>query len=201
MSTSAKGDHREILLDEIKEQGYDAKSLEVNPMTEPNIKTFLITEAGMFPNNNALPLILMQQAFDSSTRDLVRIIEKTFHRKRWGKSWRNGIFTFHHYHSSAHEVLGLYSGQVKAQFGGPDGEIVSAEAGDVIIIPAGVSHKSLDQSPDFRCVGAYPNGQSPDMQYGKPGERPQTDQNIKSVPLPGTDPIYGKNGPLMEIWK
>ncbi len=54
MSISAKGDHREILLDEIKEQGYDAKSLEVNPMIEPNIETLLIAEADMFPNNDTL---------------------------------------------------------------------------------------------------------------------------------------------------
>jgi uncharacterized protein YjlB len=169
-------------------------------MAEPNIKTFLITEAGAFPNNNTLPLILIEQAFDQDTRDLARAIEKTFHKNSWGRSWRNGIFPFHHYHSTAHEVLGLYSGQVKAMFGGPDGEMVAARAGDVIIIPAGVSHKNLEQSPDFRCVGAYPKGQSPDMQYGKPGERPQTDENIKSVPCPVTDPVYGESGPLINIW-
>ncbi|MGD8650012.1 MAG: hypothetical protein PVJ77_25990, partial [Desulfobacterales bacterium] len=73
-------------------------------------------------------------------------------------------------------------------------------AGDVIIIPAGVAHKNLNQSLDFRCVGAYPAGQSPDMQYGKPSERPSADQNIRSVPLPETDPVFGKKGPLLEIW-
>ena len=177
-------------------------------MTNPNIQILLITEAGTFPNNNTLPLILMQQVFDLRTRDLVRKIEKTFHGNGWERSWRNGIFTYHHYHSTAHEALGLYSGHVKAQFGGPDGQIVTAEAGDVIIIPSGVSHKNIDQSPDFRCVGAYPScvgaypkGQSPDMQYGKPAERPEADERIKKVPLPKTDPVFGKVGPLMRVWK
>ena len=170
-------------------------------MTEPKNKTLLIAETGTFPNNNALPLILMQQAFDSSARALVRVIEKTFQGNGWGSSWRNGIFTFHHYHSTAHEVLGLYSGQVKAQFGGPDGQIVTAEAGDVIVIPAGVSHKNIDQSPDFCCVGAYPKGQSPDMQYGKPGERPGADERIKKVPLPENDPVFKKTGPLIRLWR
>ena len=78
--------------------------------------------------------------------------------------------------------------------------MATAEAGDVIVIPAGVSHKNIDQSPDFRCVGAYPKGQSPDMQYGKPGERPLTDQNIRSVPFPKTDPVFGEHGTLLEIW-
>jgi uncharacterized protein YjlB len=177
------------------------KSLEADTMAKPKIQTLLILDDGIFPNNDALPLILMQQVFDSTTKNLVRVIEKTFRGNLWERSWRNGIFTFHHYHSTAHEVLGLYVGRVKAQFGGPDGHVVAAKAGDVIIIPAGVSHQNLDQSPDFRCVGAYPAGQSPDMQYGKPGERPQADQNVRSVPLPRTDPVYGKNGPLMEIWE
>ena len=170
-------------------------------MGKPNIQILLIPGDDNFPNNNTLSLILIQQAFNPSTKNLVSAIEKVFHGNAWGRSWRNGIFTFHHYHSTAHEVLGLYAGRVKAQFGGPNGQIAEAEAGDVIVIPAGVSHKNLDQSPDFHCVGAYPKGQSPDMQYGKPGERPYTDGNISSVPLPRTDPVYGKTGPILEIWE
>lgn len=169
-------------------------------MTEPIIKSLTILDDGEFPNNNFLPLVLMQRVFDPTSGNLVQTIEKTIHENRWGRSWRNGIYGFHHYHSTAHEVLGLYAGNVKAQFGGPEGQIVEAEAGDVIVIPAGVSHKNIDQSPDFRCVGAYPAGQSPDMQYGKPGERPQVDQNIESVRLPMQDPIFGIDGPLMEMW-
>ena len=170
-------------------------------MTNPSMQTLLITDDGIFPNNNRLPLILVQQAFDPKVKNLVKTIEKTFHGNAWGKSWRNGIYNFHHYHSTAHEVLGLYTGKVKAQFGGPGGQVVFAEAGDVIIIPAGVAHMNLEQSPDFRCVGAYPEGQSPDMQYGKAGERPQADQNIRSVPFPKRDPVFEKEGPLLEIWE
>ena len=177
------------------------KLLEADTMAKPKIQTLLIPEDGRFPNNDSLSLILMQQVFDPATKNLVGSIEETFYGNAWEGSWRNGIFTFHHYHSTAHEVLGLYAGQVEAQFGGSDGQAVTAKAGDVIIIPAGVSHKNLDQSPDFRCVGAYPAGQSPDMQYGKSGERPLADQNIRSVPLPKTDPVFGENGPLLEIWQ
>lgn len=170
-------------------------------MAKPRIQTFIIPDCGIFPNNSSLPLILMEQVFDPTAKNLVQTIEKTFHENAWGKSWRNGIYSFHHYHSTAHEVLGLYAGRVEVQFGGPNGQVATAKAGDVIIIPAGVSHINLDQTPDFRCVGAYPAGQSPDMQYGKPGERPKTDQNIRSVPRPKTDPVYGENGLLLEIWE
>ena len=36
--------------------------------------------------------------------------EELFHGNGWGNGWRNGIFPFHHYHSTAHEVLGIAAG-------------------------------------------------------------------------------------------
>lgn len=160
-----------------------------------NITSFVFHDDGTYPNNS-LPLVFIKSAgaTDPST------IEKIFHENNWVNSWRNGLYSFHHYHSTAHEVLGIYSGWVKAQLGGPGGKIVTLEAGDVVIIPAGVAHKNIDQSPDFKVVGAYPIGQNPDMKYGKPGERPEADQNIQSVDLPEHDPVYGPTGPLMELW-
>lgn len=168
---------------------------------EPEIQSMILKDDGTFPNNEKLPLIFMQNAFDPNTRNLVGTIEKTFHGNGWGSSWRNGLYNFHHYHSTAHEVLGLYSGWVKAHFGGPQGKIVDAKIGDVIIVPAGVSHKNLEQSTDFRCVGAYPKDQSWDMNYGRAGERPQTDVNIKNVSPPKTDPVFGKSGPVKRLWE
>jgi uncharacterized protein YjlB len=38
------------------------------------------------------------------------------------------------------------------------------------------------------------------MNYGQPKERPQADENIKRVPLPALDPVYGAHGPLQEHW-
>ena len=87
------------------------------------------------------------------------------------------------------------------QLGGPDGMTIDAQVGDVIIIPAGVAHKNLGSSNDFRCVGAYPPGQDWDMNYGRPGERPKSDQNIAKVPLPTSDPVYGGDGPLIKGWE
>jgi len=59
----------------------------------------------------------------------------------------------------------------------------------------------IDQSPDFRVVGAYPRDQMWDMNTGKPAERPQADEHIKNVPLPEADPVFGKSGPLIRFWK
>ena len=169
-------------------------------INEPQYESFIFDDDGVFPNNAKLALIRLNQVFDAKPEIHPATIEKTFRQNGWENSWRNGLYAFHHYHSTAHEALGLYRGWVKAQFGGPEGEVITAQAGDVIIIPAGVSHKNVAQSPDFRVVGAYPRGQMWDMNSGKAGERPLADENIKNVPLPATDPYFGKTGPLMVLW-
>lgn len=168
--------------------------------SEAQIETFYLPDDGVFPNNADLPLILMVRAFEPGGDDFARVVESRFHGNGWENSWRNGLFSCHHYHSRAHEVLGLYAGWVNAQFGGPKGRTVKARAGDVIVVPAGVAHKNIDQSAGFRCVGAYPRGQTPDMKYGRSGERPQADENIRQIPRPQTDPVFGQTGPVLTFF-
>jgi uncharacterized protein YjlB len=170
----------------------------INP--EPKLVLHQLSDDGIFPNNSHLPLVVYAGAFEFSAKGDPSFIEKTFAMNGWGGSWRNGIYPFHHYHSTAHEVLGVYSGSVRALFGGEKGTVVLAQKGDVVVIPAGVAHKNLWSSFDFRVVGAYPPGQSWDMNYGNEGERPRADRNIEAVPMPPTDPIYGKNGFLISSW-
>src|SRR5207248_2277900 len=127
--------------------------------------------------------------------------EQLFEANDWRGAWRNGIYDYHHYHSTTHEVLGVFRGSARVQLGGDEGVVYDIGPGDVIVIPAGVAHKSLGSSPDFGVVGAYPEGRSWDMNYGKPGERPRTDQTIAKVPLPSSDPLYGAAGPLLDQWE
>ena len=167
----------------------------------PQYRSFVFEDDGTFPNNAGLPLIVLPRAFAAVPAVDPAAIETVFADNGWDSAWRNGLYGFHHYHSTAHEALGVYAGWVKAKLGGPGGQTLTARAGDVLIIPAGVSHKNLDQSPDFRVVGAYPRGQTWDMMYGKDGERPGADTAIRNVPLPAADPVFGKSGPLMQLWK
>jgi uncharacterized protein YjlB len=167
---------------------------------DPEVDIHLIRDDGTFPNNGKLPLILYKQAFFTEDRLEPALIEKTFGGNNWRGSWRNGLYPFHHYHSTAHEVLGIYSGSVRVQFGGEDGIKLAAEPGDVLILPAGLAHKNLWSSHDFRVVGAYPAGTTWDMNYGKDGERPGSDANIALVPLPAKDPVYGSDGMLLKHW-
>ncbi len=94
----------------------------------------------------------------------------------------------------------LYGGTAQVQLGGEQGLVLSIQAGDVLIIPAGVAHKNLGGSRDFHVVGAYPDGQRPDICYGRDGERPQADRNIARLARPQEDPLYGADGPLFEHW-
>ena len=167
----------------------------------PEIITELLVDDGTFPNNGKLPLLVYKNALFIPADNPAGAVEKVFRDNGWGGLWRNGIYPYHHYHSTAHEVLGMYAGTVTVQLGGPDGLIWVAQKGDVIIIPGGVAHKNLGASDDFRCVGAYPPGQHWDMNFGKKGERPGADQNILKIPLPASDPVYGKEGALMKSWK
>lgn len=165
----------------------------------PGIITKVLPDDGIFPNN-ILPAIVYQNVLVLSGTDPAKKVEEVFRRNGWENSWRNGIYGFHHYHSTAHEVLGVYDGTVRAQLGGDKGEVFELKKGDVVLIPAGVAHKSLGSSSDFRVVGAYPKGQSWDMNYGREGERPTTDENIRNVPLPEKDPVFGADGPVVRIW-
>jgi len=159
------------------------------------------TDDGTIPNNAGLPVIIYRVVFTEDEALRPESYEDLFHRNHWGGSWRNGLFKYHHYHSTAHEVLGICSGWADALIGGESGDTFRIQAGDILLLPAGTGHKNLGQSPDFRVVGAYPEGQYPDMNYGYPGERPHVLSNIKSVPLPSRDPVEGEKGPVFTLWR
>ncbi|WP_083808782.1 cupin domain-containing protein [Pedosphaera parvula] len=170
----------------------------INP---PRVLSFNLKDDGSIPNNPKLPLLIYHQAIDlAERRDPASIFERLFAAHDWEGSWRNGIYTFHHYHSTTHEVLGIYNGSATVRFGGENGITQKLRYGDVVIIPAGVAHKNLGSSANLGVVGAYPGGQPWDMNYGRKGERPQADHNIAHAPFPEADPIYSHEGPIFQYW-
>lgn len=160
----------------------------------------MLPEDGTFPNSPTLSLLLYPGALLPFGADPAAGIEVCFIKNGWQGMWRNGIYGFHHYHSQAHEALGVYRGSAKVQFGGPRGPILEIKAGDAAVLPAGTAHKLIEASRDFAVVGAYPPGQPPDMCFGKPGERPGADERIARVPKPHTDPVLGPKGGLIDTW-
>lgn len=164
--------------------------------SKPEISTLLLKDDGVIPNNPKLPVVVYIGAMKENPGDT----ESVFNGNNWRNSWVNGVFGYHHYHSNTHEVLGVISGSAVLQLGGDNGEKLGVKSGDVLVLPAGTGHKRLASSVDFSVAGAYPEGMSYNLQTGKAGERPRVLEEIAGVPLPGTDPLFGAEGPLLKIW-
>lgn len=164
------------------------------------IREYLFEDDGRIPNNPTLPLLVYPQAFAKSDRDPSRCKE-LLSQNGWGGAWVDGVFSYHHYHSNAHEVLCVVGSSAIIAFGGPEGETVEVEAGDVVVIPAGVGHCNKESKGGFSVLGAYPRGQeSYDLRTGEEDERPEVLENIRNVPLPESDPLFGERGPLLQRW-
>ncbi|MGI9508932.1 MAG: cupin domain-containing protein, partial [Geminicoccaceae bacterium] len=86
-------------------------------------------------------------------------------------------------------------------FGGEHGLVMTVKSGDALVLPAGTGHQSLGSSPDLLVVGAYPDDMDWDLCRGGPGERENERRNIQAVPLPDSDPLFGRDGPLMRLWR
>jgi uncharacterized protein YjlB len=157
-------------------------------------KTLWFKDDGLIPNNPDLPAVIYPQAVQlDRTEDPAAVLEVLFEVNQWGDSWRNGIYDYVHYHSSIHEVLGIARGRARVRLGGDKGEELDATAGDVLILPAGTGHQCLMASDP--PAGKY------DLCRGSKAEHAKALKTIPKVPLPNSDPVYGKDGPLTKLWQ
>ena len=157
---------------------------------------------GLVPNNALLPLVIYPGALPLLGGEPEKHLIALFSVHGWRGAWINGIYPFQHYHSNAHEVLGLARGSATVQFGGPRGPVLNVTAGDAVIIPAGVGHCRLDAAADLSVVGAYPLGQEAvDLMRATPADRTGALDRIARVSLPENDPVFGRKGPLSNLWK
>ena len=154
-----------------------------------------VNERAPFPNS-ALPVLLYQGVFAGEQPDFRGL----FARHGWGGMWVNGVYSFHHFHTTAHEALGCLSGWAEVMLGGPEGSLVRFQQGDAVLLPAGVAHQLVASSPDFSVLGAYPKGQSPDLQRGDRGDYARLKKAAAAVPLPEMDPVLGPSGGLGQHW-
>lgn len=156
------------------------------------VESHRLADDGRFLNS-AHPALIYRAVFSPADGDLARAFEALFGANGWPPAWRAGLYTVHHYHSSAHEVLGIFSGWVQARLGGESGPMLTLHAGDAVLIPAGVAHKNEGQSADFRAVGAYPRGMRVDMRQGLEAERAGDARRIAALPPPAPDPVFGSS--------
>jgi uncharacterized protein YjlB len=154
---------------------------------------------GKIPNSK-YPVLIYRNVHKGTGDDAADWFADQFEKNGWTKSWRDSIYKFHHYHSTAHEVLGVYDGSATVQLGGEHGEHMQIKAGDVIILPAGTGHKQITADDAFSVVGAYDGGRDWDVMRGEPEDRPIADRNINNVPMPAKDPLTGAKNGLTKLW-
>jgi uncharacterized protein YjlB len=158
----------------------------------PQVETFL------FPDGNPeLPALLYRAAisWDGNQTQSRNALKKIAAENGWDLQWTYWMYARAHYHTTAHEALAVYSGTAHIKIGGQ--QELDLQPGDVLILPAGTLHQSLERTDDFRMFGLYPEGQEWDMKYKVP-----IDQTLlEKVGLPKSDPIYGGSGPLVKHWK
>lgn len=167
--------------------------------TNVRIEQHWLVDDGLVPNNSRLPLVVYRGAFDASgLSGMEASIEAHFAANDWSNAWVNGIYDYHHYHATAHEVLGVARGFADVQFGGAAGPVVRVSAGDAVMIPAGVGHCRKFGSADLSVVGAYPGGVDWDLKRATPANHLRALREIPAVPTPGSDPVLGASGPATQ---
>ncbi len=162
-----------------------------------NAQPYYLKDDGTIPNN-ALPMLVYPAAIDDAIADRANAFEQLFAQNGWGHSWRNGIYSFPHYHSTAHEVLGIACGSARVRLGGDAGVVLEVSAGDAVLLPAGVGHQNMGASADLLVVGAYPQGEDWDLCRHARSQKELA--HIAAVALPPLDPVSGNTGGINDYW-
>jgi uncharacterized protein YjlB len=164
------------------------------------IESRLFKDDGRTPNNSRLPFLLIRSTA-AGIGHTASWFERCFQENGWGSTWRWTVYPYHHFHSTNHEVLGVSQGEARLMLGGEHGGIFQVSRGDVLIIPAGVGHKRVEESEGFQVVGGYPGGLEPDLLLPGIPDLVAARQRIASVSLPARDPLTGEPGVLFDYWK
>lgn len=142
------------------------------------------------------PPLLYRRAFSlDAADDPATLIERTFGQNGWRNGWRDTVYDYDHFHTTAHEVLGCFRGEATLQLGGSSGVRCSLTRGDVLLLPAGCSHCKLEERDSFQVVGCYAEGRDYDMRRSEEAGE-QDAARVRALPLPARDPLFGAHGPL-----
>jgi uncharacterized protein YjlB len=156
---------------------------------------------GLVPNNPDLPTVFYRTPIKLKDRfDPAAIFEAMFESNGWTDCWRDGIYTYTHFHPRIHEVLGIARGRARVQVGGHSGRIFEVKPGDVAVLPAGTGHQLLWGDKDLLVVGAYSPG-TYDVFRARKRDHDRALSMIGKVKLPQRDPVYGRDGPLLSAWE
>jgi uncharacterized protein YjlB len=149
-------------------------------------------KAGDVPNSR-LPVLVFRGVLAPQVGGKARRFRQAFKKNSWTGLWTDTVYDYTHFHSNSHEVLGIAEGKVTLKLGGENGRLLRLKAGDMLVLPAGVGHRRVGSDKGLKVIGAYPPGQSHFNMKRKGRAMPK-------VPLPPTDPFYGREGPLVRVW-
>jgi uncharacterized protein YjlB len=147
------------------------------------LETWVAPPGDEIPNHPSFPVLLYREVNADDVRAL-------FAEHGWGGSWVNGVFDFHHFHSTSHEVLGVLAGEATLELGGPQGRSFDVKAGDVVVLPAGTGHRRATARNGFTVTGAYPKGQE-DYDLLRSADDAARER-IRTLPAPEQDPVGGE---------
>jgi uncharacterized protein YjlB len=155
------------------------------------LETWQAPPGDRIPNHPSFPVLLYRGVgVASEGADACRAL---FGEHGWVGSWVDGVFGFHHFHSTSHEVLGVVAGRALLELGGPQGRAFEVSIGDVVVLPAGTGHRRASSERGFTVVGAYPAGQEDyDLLRGDdPAEVAAARDRIARLGVPPQDPVGG----------
>ncbi len=156
------------------------------------LETWSAPPGDRIPNHPSFP-VLIYRGVDAAA-DGADAARALFAEHGWGGSWVDGVFDFHHLHSTSHEALAVVAGAATLELGGPQGEAFDVAAGDVLVLPAGTGHRRATAREGFTVVGAYPAGQEDyDLLRGESAaEVEAARERIAALPAPPEDPVGGE---------
>jgi uncharacterized protein YjlB len=167
------------------------------PADKVEIVRLKIPDGDQVPNNPDHPAVIARDALGGAHDD--RAVRGLMEHNGWGGTWTSIVFDYHHFHPDAFEALAVASGSATLMLGGPQGETVDVRAGDVMILPPGFGHRRLAMRDRFQICGAYPLGQENyTVIRGSSGYDDAMLRQIAAVAKPGTDPVWGADGPLLK---
>ncbi|KAK5110833.1 hypothetical protein LTR62_005544 [Meristemomyces frigidus] len=205
----------------------------------PQVKSYKLNPTPLIPNSPYPLLHYPGLLADKADRNAAKVYD-LLTANGWTPQWiyRYGSTQTSHYHSHAHECMAVLTGHATIRFGVADtsddleastngsshedgGVEVEARAGDVFLIPAGVSHKTHHTLPaadfklltpgdghhidaenprqalseieldGFTMLGAYPAGSAWDSCSGGEHAGKLERESVWSVPKPQLDPVLG----------
>lgn len=154
--------------------------------------TFQSGPRGLVPNSR-FPVLIHRGAVAGGGKSAVH---DRCRENGWLNNWfYPGIYEYSHFHSTTHECLGCCSGWMDIVLFGKGGEKVRLDAGDILVMPAGVSHEMVGHSDDVLLTGGYPDGRDWDNiqeEFLSREDFLAATKRIMMLPIPGADPATGR---------